>query len=791
MGQIRIRNAHPPNGSTMSEATDTQGRDFIRTMIDRDLETGKYGGRVVTRFPPEPNGYLHIGHAMSICLNFGLADEYEGARCHLRFDDTNPVTEDETFVEAIQQDVRWLGFDWGKHLYFASDYFEQLYAYAVELTTKGLAYVDSSTEAEIQDRRGSVTEPGVESPYRARSPDESLDLLKRMRAGEFADGSHVLRARIDMAHPNMVMRDPVLIRIRHAHHYRTGDAWCIYPMYDFAHCLSDSIEGITHSLCTLEFENNREIYDWLLEHVTVPTPRPEQTEFARRNLDYTVTSKRKLRALVEEGLVRGWDDPRMPTLAGLRRRGVTPEAIRSFCSMIGVAKTQSRDDVGKLSYAVRSDLNFRAPRAFAVVDPVRMVITNYPEELEEAFEAPRFPADVGHEGTRSMPFSRELFIERSDVHEDPPPGFHRLVPGGEVRLKHAYIVRLDAMEKDPGTGEIVELRCSYDPDSRGGAAADGRRVKGTIHWVSARHAVPIEARLYEPLFQVKDPEAEEDFKRALNPTSETRAKHAVAEASMADVGPGTHVQFERLGYFFSDPVDSRPDALVFNRTVALRDSWRRKSTAPRREVSTEAAAAGPPDHPIPDTPSTPERRSPRELLRDDTHLARFDGLTRDGVPQSLAANLAKDDRLFTLYSEGIAHYPEGAATLAAWLVQEVGRTSGSGAVPVRPEALSELVRRVDKGRYSRHQGRLLLKALRAGTAELDAAEAAVLTGAESDAPDLEQHLRDLYDQFPDKVDAYRGGQTGLAGFFIGQVMKRTQGRADPREVGAVLKRTLD
>ncbi|RMH12156.1 MAG: glutamine--tRNA ligase/YqeY domain fusion protein, partial [Gemmatimonadetes bacterium] len=539
-------------------------RDFIRAIVQRDVEAGTHGGRVITRFPPEPNGFLHIGHAKSICLNFGVAAEH-GGRTHLRFDDTNPTTEDMRFVEAIQEDVRWLGFDWGEHLYFASDYFERLYEYAEELIRKGLAYVDSQSEEDIREGRGSVTEPGVESPYRARPAEENLDLFRRMRAGEFEDGAHVLRARIDMSSPNMLMRDPLLYRIRHAHHYRTGDAWCIYPLYDFAHCLSDSIEGITHSICTLEFENNRELYDWILDHLDVPQPRPRQYEFNRLNLEYTVLSKRKLLRLVGEGHVEGWDDPRMPTLAGLRRRGVTPEAIRTFCDMVGVAKTDSRVDLDKLEYAIRDDLNRRAPRAMAVLRPLKLVIENYPEDREERFEAPAFPPDVGGEGSRALPFGREIFIDAGDFALEPPPGFHRLAPGREVRLKYAYLVRCTDVVRD-AEGRVVELRATYDPESRGGRAPDGRRVKGTIHWVSAAHAVPLTVRQYDRLFSVPDPDdvpEGEDFLANLNPESLVTVE-AFGEPGLADVAPGEHRQFERLGYFVADPVDSSPGRPVFN-----------------------------------------------------------------------------------------------------------------------------------------------------------------------------------------------------------------------------------
>ena len=772
----------------MSDPTDRSGTDFIRSMISRDLETGKYAGRVVTRFPPEPNGYLHIGHAKSICLNFGLAEEHAGGRCHLRFDDTNPTTEDVAFVEAIQADIRWLGFDWGEHLYFASDYFEQLHDYAVELIEKGLAYVDSSTEEEIQELRGSVTEAGRPSPYRDRSVEENLDLFRRMRAGEFEDGAHVLRAKIDMASPNMVMRDPVLVRIRHAHHYRRGDEWCTYPMYDFAHCLSDSIERITHSLCTLEFENNREIYDWLLLNTSAPEPRPEQTEFARLNLEYTVTSKRKLKTLVGEGHVRGWDDPRMPTLAGLRRKGVTPEAIRTFCDMVGVAKANSTIDLAKLDYAIRDDLNHKAPRAFAVLDPLRVTIVNYPEGETETFEAPSFPPDVGKPGSRSLPFGRELLIEAEDFSEDPPPGFRRLVPGGEVRLKYAYIIRLEEVVKDAETGRVVELRCTYDPESRGGSAPDGRKIKGTIHWVSAPHGVPATVRLFEPLFSAKDPDASDDFRDALNPRSEVVKSDAVVEPEAADVTPGSHLQFERLGYFYADPEDWEPGGPVFNRTVALRDSRPKPVKAEREDASPTEAEPGPAPSPA-EAPAGP--RDPRESLKDDRHLERYDDLVSHDVPPGLAVNLARDDRLYDLYGKARGHYEEGPS-LAKWLVQEVSRSLGGDDEPAampEPAALAALVEGVDEERYSRHQGRLLLTALFQGASSLEAAEAAL--GHEEDDADLTEVLEGLIASFADKAEAYRGGQTGLLGFFVGQAMKETGGRADPREVSELARSLLE
>ncbi len=550
--------------------------DFIRAKVAEDLRTDKYGGRVVTRFPPEPNGYLHIGHAKSCCLNFGIALENEGGVCHLRFDDTNPETEDIKYVESIKQDVRWLGFDWGDKLFHASDYFEQLYEFALKLIKDGKAYVDSLSEEEIRRYRGTVTEPGRASPYRERPVEESLDLFERMRAGEFEDGEHVLRAKIDMASPKMLMRDPLLYRIRHATHYRRGDQWCIYPLYDYTHCLSDAIEGITHSLCTLEFENNRELYDWVLDNVGFEHPRTEQTEFARLDLDYTVLSKRKLIRLVEEGHVGGWDDPRIPTIAGLRRRGITPEAIRAFCDMIGVDKVNSRVDIGKLEFAIRDDLNRRAPRVLAVLRPLKVVITNYPEGEVDWLDASYWPRDIAKEGARRLPFSRALYIEQEDFMEDPPKKFFRLAPGREVRLRHAYIIKCEEVVKDPATGDVTELRCTYDRDSLSGPPADNRKVKGTLHWVSAAHALPCEVRLYDRLFSVANPDdaaGSRDFTANLNPESLVVLKDSLIEPGVADDPPGTRYQFERQGYFISDPMESRPGALVYNRTVTLRDTW--------------------------------------------------------------------------------------------------------------------------------------------------------------------------------------------------------------------------
>ena len=544
-------------------------QDFIRDIVAADNASGRHGGRVATRFPPEPNGYLHIGHAKSICLNFGIAGDF-GGTCNLRFDDTNPVTEDTEYVESIQEDVRWLGFSWDDRLYYASDYFEQLYASAEELIGKGLAYVDSQDGETIRASRGTLTEPGTDSPFRARSVEENLDLFRRMRAGEFADGTHVLRAKIDMASPNINLRDPILYRIRRAHHHRTGDAWCIYPMYDYAHPLSDAIERITHSICTLEFEDHRPLYDWLVANVTLPG-RPQQIEFARLNLTYTVMSKRKLLQLVDEGHVSGWDDPRMPTISGLRRRGCTPGAIRRFADEIGVAKRENIVDVGLLEFFVREDLNRSAPRAMGVLRPLKVVIDNYPPDRVESMELANHPTDPDA-GTRQVPFSRELYIERDDFLEDPPKKFFRLAPGREVRLRGAYFITCTGVVKDDA-GEVVELRATYDPATRGGDAPDGRKVKGTLHWVSAAHAVTAEVRLYDRLFTAEAPgTGDVDFLTQINPASLERLTYARLEPSLADVPSGARYQFERLGYFAADP-DWTPGRPVFNRTVTLKDAW--------------------------------------------------------------------------------------------------------------------------------------------------------------------------------------------------------------------------
>jgi len=560
----------------------TVTKDFIRTIIETDQKTDKHGGRVATRFPPEPNGYLHIGHAKSICLNFGVADEHKGT-CNLRFDDTDPSKESLEYVESIKKDVRWLGFDWENRLYHASDYFEELHEYAVQLIKIGKAYVDDLSPDEIRQYRGTLTEPGKESPYRNRSIAENLDRFAKMRKGEFEEGACVLRAKIDMAAANLLMRDPTLYRIKKVSHYRTGNKWCIYPMYDFTHCLSDSIEKITHSLCTLEFENNRELYDWVLDELAVY--HPQQIEFARLNLSYTVLSKRKLIRLVAEGHVSGWDDPRMPTIAGIRNRGYTPQSIRNFCERIGIAKRDSMADMALLEYCVREDLNKRAQRVMAVLNPLRVIITNYAQDVTEELEADNNPEDPG-QGKRQIPFSKVLYIEKEDFKEDPPRKYFRLAPGREVRLKHAYYIKCVDVVQDDQTGEIVEVHCTYDPETRGGWSQDGRKVKGTLHWVSAAHALDAEVRLYDALFTKPNPNEVEDgaeFSDYLNPKSLQRLKSCKVEPGLADAAPGNRFQFLRQGYFCVAAEAAGSGKLIFNRTTTLRDSWAKIQRAEKRK----------------------------------------------------------------------------------------------------------------------------------------------------------------------------------------------------------------
>ena len=777
-----------------------ENRHFIQQIIDSDRASGRVPGEIVTRFPPEPNGYLHIGHAKSICLNFGLAREY-GGRCHLRFDDTNPETEDMEFVDSIKEDVRWLGYDWGKHLYFASDYFEQLYDFGEKLIMLGKAYVDSQSMDEIRATRGTVTEPGTESPYRTRSAEENLDLFRRMRAGDFPDGAHVLRAKIDMAAPNMLMRDPLLYRIRHAHHYRSGDTWCIYPMYDMAHPLEDAIENVTHSLCTLEFEVHRPLYDWLVSAVCEP-PRPHQYEFARLNLDYTVMSKRKLLLLVKGGHVDGWNDPRMPTIAGLRRRGIRPDAIRAFCDMIGVAKSDNRVDVSLLEYAIRNDLNAEAPRVMAVLRPLKVVLTNWPEGQTDMVEAPWWPHDIPKKGTRQVPFAREIYIERSDFMEDPPQAFHRLSPGAEVRLRYAYIIRCDDVIRD-ADGTVRELRCSVDLESRSGTGKNAsRRVKGTIHWVSAAHAHRAEVRLYDRLFSEADPErveGSETFLDHLNPDSLEIIPDAYVEPVVAEAAPGTRYQFERNGYFYLDPTFAETNTPVWNRIITLRDTWGRRSKAQTASDTTpnrasEARPGKPSSSPVGHTPNPLSGLDAAGERRAHGLVDEFD------LPLESAAVLAGSHMLETWFRSAVAEVGPPPSSIANWMVQELrpllaDANSDSDRdlerIPIPPDQFRKLVELHHRDVLSSRLAREVLSDM---ITSGEPPEAIVTRrGLEqiSDKAALSTVMEAVLAAHPDRVAAYRDGKKGLIGFFMGQVMQKTGGKANPQMVREMLETELE
>jgi glutaminyl-tRNA synthetase len=766
-----------------SSPNTTAASNFIREIVESDLDSGKHS-TVITRFPPEPNGYLHIGHAKSIVLNFGIAADYDGT-CHLRFDDTNPETEDVEYAESIKESVRWLGYDWGDKLFHASDYFEQFYEYALKLIRQSDAYVCSLSEEEIREFRGTVTEPGRESPYRSRSVEENLDLFRRMRAGEFPEGAHVLRARIDMASVNMKMRDPLLYRIKHAHHYRSGDAWCIYPMYDFAHPLEDAIENITHSLCTLEFDNNRELYDWVLEHCLDPDEvpkRPRQYEFSRLNLDYTVMSKRKLLTLVKEGDVNGWDDPRMPTLAGMRRRGVPAEAIRTFCEKVGVTKTEGRVDLSLFEHVLRDDLNYRAPRVMAVTRPLKVVITNYPEARTEWLPADYWPHDIPKEGAREIPFTRELYIEADDFMEEPPSDFFRLAPDREVRLRYGYLITATDIIKDE-TGRITEVQATYDPETRGGDAPDGRKVKGTIHWVSASEGIPAEFRLYDRLFSHADPEADGVLLTdRLNPESMV-ITHGVVEPSVREDAADARYQFERLGYFWRDPVESIPDKLIFNRIVTLRDSWTKKK-APAHQPATPKKARK--------AASPGERKDPVDLL-DEAGKTRFDTLTSGlQIGREEAAAIAADEVLTTYMFEA-AQQSEHRRDLANWLVHEVKRELNDRSlrtVPFPSTRFAELVELVKSGTINSSAGQEVLAAMFDGVSSPEQiVEDRGLRQVSSDDA-LLPIVDEVLAEFPDKVAEYRGGKHGLMGFFTGQVMRRSSGAANPARTKELLSEKL-
>lgn len=761
--------------------------NFITDIIDADLAAGRHS-QIVTRFPPEPNGYLHIGHAKSICLNYGLSQEYNG-RFHLRFDDTNPVTEDTEYVESIKADVEWLGGRWGDNLFYASDYFEKMYGFAQELIRKGLAYVDDQTLEQIRENRGTVTQAGVDSPFRNRSVEENLDIFARMRAGEFPDGSKVLRAKIDMGATNMLMRDPILYRIKHAHHHRTGDAWCLYPMYDFAHCIEDALEHVTHSICTLEFENNRELYDWIIANISVPS-RPRQIEFARLNLEYTLMSKRKLLKLVNEKLVEGWDDPRLPTIAGLRRRGVTPEAIRAFADMIGVARVNSLVDIAKFDFCVRDDLNTRAPRIMAVLNPLKVTITTLPEGHVEWIDASLWPHDVPKEGSRQLPLTREIFIEKDDFALEPPKGWKRLCPGDEVRLRHSYVIRCDEVIRDEN-GEVIELRCSHDSATASSDPADGRKIRGVIHWVSATLGQKREVRLYDRLFTVPTPEADPEvpFTEFLNPESLVVVE-GVVEPAFADAAANSHFQFERTGYFFVDPKASKAGAPVFNRVVGLRDSWAKATTpapaAPERgrkakEATPKAAPAEP-------------RVSERDRLRQENaaYSARYEAYQAQGASQEDADILSTDDALADLFEATVAA-GSSASAAARWTVQDVARVrrERNGAEDtISGAGLAALIQLVEGGRVTVAAGREILAVMAAEGGEPEAIMAARGLEKVSDDGALIGHIESVMAAFPNELGRYREGKTNLIGFFVGKVMQASGGSADAARVKELLLERL-
>jgi glutaminyl-tRNA synthetase len=773
--------------------------DFIRDIIEDDLRAGEHGGRVLTRFPPEPNGYLHIGHAKSICLNFGIAEQY-GSRCNLRFDDTNPEKEDVEYVESIERDVAWLGFSFGDQALYASDYFEEMYQLAEELIREGKAYVEHLSDEQIKKYRGSLTQPARPSPYRDRSVEENLALFRQMRAGDLPDGTCVLRARIDLAAPNMKMRDPLLYRLRHAHHHRTGDAWCIYPMYDYAHPVSDAIEGITHSICTLEFENNRELYDWVIEHTRVSErhgfSRPQQIEFARLNLDYTMMSKRRLLRLVEDGHVAGWDDPRMPTIAGMRRRGYRPEAIRAFADLIGVAKVNSTVDLGKLEFCVRDDLNWTAPRVLGVLRPLKLTITSWPEGEVGELTAPYFPADVGRPGIRALLFGRDILIDRDDFAKEPPAGYQRLAPGRTVRLRHGYCITCDeVIEED---GEVVEVRGRHIPDSVG-ETPPGVKVWGVIHWVSAQHAVPAEVRLYDRLFTVPRPEdAEGDPSANLNPDSLQVVRGAMLEPSLAGAEPGSRWQLERVGYFVFDTEDSRPGAPVLNRIVTLRDSWQggaNLTSPPAASLEDEVSEARQKSAKAKTRPPKKSRIEYRAeaRLRDPVLADRLASWPAAyGISEVDAELLTVDRATGDLFEAALAGGAPATA-VARWIINELPRELGErevAEIPMTGAGLGALVIAVESGAITGPAAKGVFAEMmqRGGDPGQIIAERGLAQVSDEGA--ITAMVDEVLAGNRDKVDQYRGGKTALFGFFVGQVVKASQGRANPHVVQKLIAERL-
>jgi len=763
-------------------------RNFLADIVEADVRAGRNGGRVVTRFPPEPNGFLHIGHSKSILLNFGLARAY-GGRTHLRFDDTNPVTEETEYVDAIQADVRWLGCEWGEHLTYASDFFPRMYECAERLVREGKAYVDTQAQEAIREQRGSFERPGTNSPFRDRPAAESLDLLRRMKAGEFLDGAMVLRARIEMAHPNVLMRDPLLYRIRHAHHHRTGDVWCIYPMYDFAHPLEDAFEGVTHSICTLEFESNRELYDWVLDNLGPWDPRPRQYEFARLALGYTVMSKRKLLQLVNEKRVSGWDDPRMPTIAGMRRRGVTPEALRDFAELIGVAKNNSVVDIGKLEFAIRGDLERRSPRALAVLDPVRLVVTDWPEGKVEELDVPWWPGDATRPEKRKVPFGRDLLVERDDFSESPPADWKRLSPGREVRLAGAYVVRCTEVVKGPG-GEVVELRATHDPASLADPAAS-RRAQGTLHWVHATRSVPAPVRLYDRLFAVELPDAEPDFLQTLNPDSLVVAERARVEPALANVEPGSRWQFLRQGYFFVDPVDSRAGAPVFNRTITLRDTWAARAAAKPEERR-------PRDKRTPGEPAAAPRKTRVEFRAEaraaNPELARrYAVYTKEHGLSPEEADLLTGDPATAAYFDAALAAKAKPGPAARWLLNDLTGLAGDramDALPLSGTAFGRFVALVDGGRIAPAAAKTLLADLVANGGDPEARVKALGLERVQDRAAIEAAIGKVLATHAKEAERYRAGEKKLFGVLVGAAMRETAGAADAALVRKVLEEKL-
>ncbi len=758
-------------------------KNFLSDIVEEDLRTGRNGKRVVTRFPPEPNGYLHIGHAKSINLNFGLAKAF-GGTTNLRFDDTNPVTEDTEYVESIENDVRWLGGDFGDRVFYASDYFERMYECAERLVRDGKAYVDSQTQEQVREQRGSFERPGVNSPHRDRPTAESLDLFRRMRKGEFEDGACVLRARIDMAHPNVIMRDPLLYRIRHAHHHRTGDRWCIYPMYDYAHPLEDAFEGVTHSICTLEFESNRELYDWVLDSLGPWDPRPRQYEFARLALGYTVMSKRKLLQLVTEKRVSGWDDPRMPTVAGMRRRGITAEAIRDFNELIGVARNNSLVDIGKLEYAIRSDLEGRSPRALAVLNPLPVRIENWPHGKQLELDIPWWPGEPGRGGTRRVPFGGELLIERDDFTEEPPRNWKRLAPGREVRLAGACLIRCEGVVRGEA-GDVKVVRCSYDPDSMGGG---GRRPGGTIHWVHATRSVPARVRLYDRLFNVEQPDALINFLDALNPSSLVEAPLARVEPALRDAAPGSRYQFLRQGYFFADPADSRPGAPVWNRTSTLKDTWaaRAAEAEPGKARERKRSAAGAPGKARDEVRAEARAADPAAAARFEHYRGAL-GLAEN------EAHLISSDGDTAAYFEAAVAAGARPATASRWLLNELaGAAAGvpPGKLSLGGAGFGKFVALVETGRLAPAAGKTLLADLVKSGGDPEGRMMALGLEKVSDRAAVVAAVDRALSASAREVERYRTGEKKLFGVLLGAAMRETQGAADPALVRQVLQERL-